>query len=89
MNHRCLLLSTTQTIKPAFEGINYEELSPQIHNMKLIFYGKYIEIKLRRLYLAGSASVIHVYPLNPFKPEFTMIIFIHYKLRIAVAILDL
>ena len=26
---------------------------------------------------------------NPFKPEFTMVIFIHYKPRIAVAILDL
>ena len=27
--------------------------------------------------------------LNPFKPEFTIVIFIHYKPRIAVAILDL
>ena len=27
--------------------------------------------------------------INPFKPEFTMVIFIHYKPRIAVAILDL
>ena len=26
---------------------------------------------------------------NPFKPEFTIVIFIHYKQRIAVAILDL
>ena len=26
---------------------------------------------------------------NPFKPEFTIAIFIHYKPRIAVAILDL
>ena len=26
---------------------------------------------------------------NPFKPEFTVVIFIHYKPRIAVAILDL
>ena len=26
---------------------------------------------------------------NPFKPEFTIVIFIHYKSRIAVAILDL
>ena len=25
---------------------------------------------------------------NPFKPEFTIVIFIHYKPRIAVAILD-
>ena len=28
-------------------------------------------------------------PINPFKPEFTIVIFIHYKSRIAVAILDL
>ena len=27
--------------------------------------------------------------LNPFKPDFTIVIFIHYKPRIAVAILDL
>ena len=27
--------------------------------------------------------------INPFKPEFTIVIFIHYKSRIAVAILDL
>ena len=27
--------------------------------------------------------------VNPLKPEFTIIIFIHYKPRIAVAILDL
>ena len=27
--------------------------------------------------------------LNPFKPEFIIVIFIHYKPRIAVAILDL
>ena len=28
-------------------------------------------------------------PLNPFKREFTIVIFIHYKPQIAVAILDL
>ena len=27
--------------------------------------------------------------VNPFRPEFTIVIFIHYKPRIAVAILDL
>ena len=27
--------------------------------------------------------------VNPLKPEFTIVIFIHYKSRIAVAILDL
>ena len=27
--------------------------------------------------------------LNPFKPEFDIVIFIHYKPRIAIAILDL
>ena len=29
------------------------------------------------------------HPFNPFEPEFTIVIFIHYKPRIAVAILDL
>ena len=32
---------------------------------------------------------IHKISLNPFRPEFTIVIFIHYKPRIAVAILDL
>ena len=27
--------------------------------------------------------------INPFRPDFTIVIFIHYKSRIAVAILDL
>ena len=27
--------------------------------------------------------------INPFRPEFTIVIFLHYKPRIAVAILDL
>ena len=30
-----------------------------------------------------------MYPFNIFKPEFTVVIFIHYKPRIAAAILDL
>ena len=30
-----------------------------------------------------------IVPLNPFKPQFTIVIFIHYKPRIAVEILDL
>ena len=32
---------------------------------------------------------LSVETINPFKPEFTIVIFIHYKPRIAVAILDL
>ena len=28
-------------------------------------------------------------PINPFEPEFKIVIFIHYKSRIAIAILDL
>ena len=30
-----------------------------------------------------------IFMFNPLKPEFTIVIFIHYKPRIAVAILDL
>ena len=32
---------------------------------------------------------LHSFYFNPFKPEFAIVIFIHYKPRIAVAILDL
>ena len=32
---------------------------------------------------------MHVMHVKPFKPEFTIVIFIHYKPRIYVAILDL
>ena len=32
---------------------------------------------------------VHSLLINPFKPEFIIVIFIHYKPRIAVAILDL
>ena len=35
-----------------------------------------------------ASLFIHVEFINPFKPEFTILIFIHYKPRIAVAILD-
>ena len=47
-----------------------------------------------RLYIfIGNEGIIqHFAPscrLNPFKPDFTIVIFIHYKPRIAVAILDL
>ena len=37
---------------------------------------------------ARSYSHLNI-TLNPFKPDFTIVIFIHYKPRIAVAILDL
>ena len=32
---------------------------------------------------------LEIKQINPFKPEFTIVIFIHYKSRIAAAILDL
>ena len=34
-------------------------------------------------------NLIFTRVFNPFKPEFTIVVFIHYKPRIAVAILDL
>ena len=38
----------------------------------------------------GLVCGLYVCPtINPFKPEFTIVIIIHYKPRIAVAILDL
>ena len=41
------------------------------------------------LYLSGGDNILFLSLFNPFKPEFTIVIFIHYKPRIAVAILDL
>ena len=38
---------------------------------------------------AGYCRVCSCYLVNTFKPEFTIVIFIHHKPRIAVAILDL
>ena len=34
-------------------------------------------------------NVVLFWDVNPIKPDFTIVIFIHYKPRIAVAILDL
>ena len=39
-------------------------------------------------FFTANCGVYSAY-FNPFKPEFTIVIFIHYKPRIAVAILDL
>ena len=36
-----------------------------------------------------SGACVSTLTLNPFKPEITIVIFLHYKPRIAVAILDL
>ena len=40
-------------------------------------------------YIHIQALTLYKIALNPFKPEFTIVIFIYYKPRIAVAILDL
>ena len=46
--------------------------------------------QLYLLYYQIKASILGmILAFNPFKPEFTIVIFIHYKPRIAVAILDL
>ena len=34
-------------------------------------------------------NILQLFSFNPFKPEFTFVIFIHYKPGIALAILDL
>ena len=38
---------------------------------------------------ALHTTIIIIFILNPFRPEFTIVIFFHYKPQIAVAILDL
>ena len=40
-------------------------------------------------YTGGRFAPKENISFNPFKPEFTIVIFIHYKPRIAIAILDL
>ena len=47
----------------------------------VVFHLFYLPIK--------SQLIATKYVINPFNPEFTIVIFIHYKPRIAVAILDL
>ena len=54
--------------------------------LMLILHCKFTCIKTRHIDML-SAEPCHL--LNPFKPEFTIVIFILYKPRIAVAILDL
>ena len=43
----------------------------------------------RRCFKAGHRLPLLKHRFNPFKPEFTIVIFIHYNTRIAGAILDL
>ena len=46
-------------------------------------------VRLRMDDFSGSNSPLKFYRhINPFKPEITIVIFIHYKARIAVAIRD-
>ena len=40
-------------------------------------------------YFPGNTITIVIFIFNPFKPDFTIVIFIHYKPRITLAILDL
>ena len=44
---------------------------------------------LNDMVIESAVAEICMPCFNPFKPEFTIVIFIHYKPRIAVAILDL
>ena len=46
-------------------------------------------VKLILEYIKAVQSGLLLYCFNPFNPEFIIVIFIHYKPRIAVAILDL
>ena len=54
-------------------------------------YVKYFVVPLIAALLHYSHAYLSFFVifLSPFKPEFTIVIFIHYKPRIAVAILDL
>ena len=45
--------------------------------------------KWAKIFVSFETKHLQILMFNPFKPEFTIVIFIHYKSRIAVAILDL
>ena len=47
-----------------------------------------LPVKVSQKGLKYDNSVI-LYFINPLKPDFTVVIFIHYKSRLAIAILDL
>ena len=53
-----------------------------------------VQMTLRQLTTSARTQKMYVIPshllrINPFRPIFAIVIFIHYKRRIAVAILDL
>ena len=57
-------------------------------------FGLHVFLNIQRFqgYINPCAAEVFVFifiSFNPFKPEFTIVIFIHYKPRIAVAIFDL
>ena len=56
----------------------------QIEKQSLDLHGLY-----KNNWFTPYIIIIMLCHLNPLKPEFTIVIFIHYKPRIAVAILDL
>ena len=55
-------------------------------SVDVIFWSRKSISVLKGLKVQPFKSLKH---FDPFKPEFTIVIFIHYKPRIAVAILDL
>ena len=50
-----------------------------------------MQMYMKQKFLYNDKLFIFIFNIffNPFKPEFMIVIFIHYKPRIAVAILDL
>ena len=45
--------------------------------------------KVHRRFWVWNTDVLSKFSVNPFRPEFTIVILIHYKPQIAVAIRDL
>ena len=65
-----------------FVRVNLKQLKQLLALSLLLWYKHY---RVRVTENPALAAIL----FNPFKPEFTIVIFIHYKPRIAVAILDL
>ena len=72
---------------PPYYGTNYLITYEAVTNL-INLSAKFSSAK-KQLKVGYSAIYVYIIIINPFNPEFIIVIFIHYKPRIANAILDL
>ena len=80
--------------------MTFSEQKTEIHNglgitlndvitLGYLLKTKRITLHCQQQFTPGENKIKYPRVVNPFRPEFTFVIFIHYKTRIAVAIYDL